>query len=57
MKGDLDKGGGIKLAIAVRHNMVAHLARIEDDLLNKTHRLVATLLGQLTNLFNSNTHK
>lgn len=53
-KGDLDSEQAIKLETPVRHNMVDHLDRTERIFLNKTRRLVETVIGQLTGRFNMN---
>ena len=53
-KSDLESEQTIKLETPVRHNMVDHLERPERDFLNKTRRLVETVIGQLTGQFNMN---
>ena len=53
-KEDLDKEHALKLETPVRHNMIDHLEKPERTFLNKTRRLVETVIGQLTGQFNMN---
>lgn len=53
-KKDLDNEQALKLETPVRHNMIDHLEKTERDFLNKTRRLVETVIGQLTGQFNMN---
>ena len=53
-KDDLENEQGIKLETPVRHNMNDHLEKTERNFLNKTRRLVETVIGQLTGQFNMN---
>ncbi|WP_028866352.1 IS982 family transposase [Psychromonas hadalis] len=53
-KSDLNSEQAIKLETPVRHNMVDHLEQTERNFLNKTRRLVETVIGQLTGRFNMN---
>ena len=53
-KEDLYNEQALKLETPVRHNMVDHLDKSERTFLNKTRRLVETVIGQLTGQFNMN---
>jgi IS5 family transposase len=51
-KQDLYLEQALELETPVRHNMVDHLERKERTFLNKTRRLVETVIGQLAGQFN-----
>ena len=53
-KEDLANEQALTLETPVRHNMVDPLEKTERDYLNKTRRLVETVIGQLTGQFNMN---
>jgi IS5 family transposase len=54
LKEDLVSEQALTLETPVRHNMVDPLKKAERDYLNKTRRLVETVIGQLTGQFNMN---
>ena len=54
LKEDLYNEQALKLETPVRHNMIDHLDKSERTFLNKTRRLVETVIGQLTGQFNMN---
>ena len=54
LKNDLYQVHGLLLETPVRSNMQDHLNRKERTFLNKTRRLVETVIGQLTERFNMN---
>jgi antitoxin component of MazEF toxin-antitoxin module len=54
VKPSLDNEQALILETPVRHNMVDLLEKTERDYLNKTRRLVETVIGQLTGQFNMN---
>ena len=54
LKQDLRDEQNIRLETPVRHNMTDPLPKAERTFLNKTRRLVETVIGQLTGQFNMN---
>jgi hypothetical protein len=54
LKQDLYNEQNITLETPVRHNMADPLPKSERTFLNKTRRLVETVIGQLTGQFNMN---
>ncbi|MFT6249042.1 MAG: hypothetical protein ACJAZQ_002254 [Cognaticolwellia sp.] len=54
LKKDLRDEQDITLETPVRHNMTDPLPKAERTFLNKTRRLVETVIGQLTGQFNMN---
>jgi hypothetical protein len=54
LKQDLRDEQDIRLETPVRHNMTDPLPKAERTFLNKTRRLVETVIGQLTGQFKMN---
>jgi hypothetical protein len=54
LKQDLRDGQDIRLETPVRHNMTIPLPKAERPFLNKTRRLVETVIGRLTGQFKMN---